>query len=209
LKRIKLFQSFPSGNFIGQEYDIIANYNYIRGSDSLPIIDDNPRHEKLSQQAMIERGYNQNGYPFAPCGLLCRPNGFEKKYQRLTFCCFKQCLKLRQKAMENLNAKHDIATCPHIDNKTGFAKHMYVKEHPRLVNEIPRGSKRYNQIKKIRSASERSNSTIKEDKKIIDKPRVFNISRANILAQMAAHRFAAFQSFFFCGQNNLSDKKIP
>jgi hypothetical protein len=30
-----------------------------------------------------------------------------------------------------------IATCPHIANKTGFARHMYVKEHPRLVN-LPR-----------------------------------------------------------------------
>lgn len=63
---------------------------------------------------------------------------------------------------------------------------MYVKEHPRLVNEIPRGSKRYNLIKKIRSASERANSTMKEDLKIIDKPRVLNSSRADILSQMAA-----------------------
>jgi hypothetical protein len=43
--------------------------------------------------------------------------------------------------------------CPHIENRTGFTRHMYVKEHPRLINEIPRGSKRYNLIKKIRSAS--------------------------------------------------------
>jgi len=76
---------------------------------------------------------------------------------------------------------------------------MYVKEHPRLVNEIPRGSKRYKTIKKIRSASERANSTMKEDQKIIDKPSlrpvgvrayapegVMNRSRANALAQMAA-----------------------
>ena len=41
-------------------------------------------------------------------------------------------------------------------------------------------------IKKIRSASERSNSSLKEDLKIIDKPRVLKISRADILAQMAA-----------------------
>jgi len=63
---------------------------------------------------------------------------------------------------------------------------MYVKEHPRLINEIPRGSKRYNLIKKIRSASERANSTMKEDLKILEKPRVLNISRSNILAQLAA-----------------------
>ena len=37
-----------------------------------------------------------------------------------------------------------------------------------------------------RPASERSNSTVKEDLKILDKPRVLNAPRANILAQMAA-----------------------
>jgi len=63
---------------------------------------------------------------------------------------------------------------------------MYVKEHPRLVNEIPRGSKRYNAIKNMRSASERANSTIKENIKIIEKPRVIDGFRANILGQMAA-----------------------
>ena len=82
--------------------------------------------------------------------------------------------------------RYDIVICPYRQNLTGFAKHMYVKEHPRLVNEIPRGSKRHQNIKKIRSASERSNSTMKEDLKILDKPRVMSISRANILAQMAA-----------------------
>ncbi len=88
--------------------------------------------------------------------------------------------------MKNLHNQYNIAMCPHIRNRTGFSKHMYIKEHPRLINEIPRGSKRYNLIKKIRSASERANSTMKEDQKVIDKPKVMNSSRANILAQMAA-----------------------
>jgi len=61
---------------------------------------------------------------------------------------------------------------------------MYVKEHPRLINETPRGSKRYNLIKNICSASERANSTLKEDLKILEKPRVSSAHRANILAQM-------------------------
>jgi hypothetical protein len=179
------------------KYDIINNYNYIRGSGSIPIIDYNPRNEKLSKQDLVERGYDQNGWPFAPCGLLCRPNGFDKKHQRLTFCCFKQCLKLRQKSLHDLQTRFDISSCPHIENKTGFAKHMYVKEHPRLVNEIPRGSKRYKEIKKIRSASERSNSTLKEDIKILDKPRVLNAERAGILAQMAAIVLLISRGFSF------------
>jgi hypothetical protein len=120
----------------------------------------------------------------------------------------KQCLKLRHKAMESLKNQYDIASCPHIANKTGFAKHMYVKEHPRLVNQIPRGSKRYNQIKKIRSASERSNSTIKEDKKIIHKPRVLNISRANILAQMAAIVLLLSRAFSFVVKTTCRTRKL-
>ena len=74
---------------------------------------------------------------------------------------------------------------------------MYVKEHPRLVNEIPRGSKRYKQIKKMRSASERANSTLKEDIKILDRPRVMNLGRANILSHMAAIVLLLVRGFSF------------
>ena len=168
------------------KYDIISNYDYIRDRGSIPIIDYNVRNENLSKQALIDRGCNQKGWPFAPCGLITKPNGFDKKHNRLTFCCFKRCLKLRYKAMEELQGRFDMAACPHIQNRNGFSKHMYVKEHPRLVNEIPRGSKRYNNIKKMRTASERANSTMKEDIKILDKPRILNAARANILAQIAA-----------------------
>jgi len=77
---------FPPGNLTGQEYDITKNYEYIRAKGSIPIIDYNRRRENLSRQALIDRGYDEKGWPFAPCGLLCRPNGFDKKYQRLTFC---------------------------------------------------------------------------------------------------------------------------
>jgi len=179
------------------KYDIIKNYNYIRGKGAIPIIDYNVRNEKLSKQALLNRGYDQKGWPFAPCGLLTRSNGFDKKHLRLTFCCFKQCLKLRHKALENLQSRYDIAICPHARNQTGFTKHMYVKEHPRLVNEIPRGSKRYKTIKKIRSASERANSTMKEDQRVLDKPRVMNRSRANVLAQMAAIALLLKRAFSF------------
>ena len=190
------------------KYDIIKNYDYIRGKGSIPIIDYNSRRENLSKQAIIDRGYDQKGWPFAPCGLLARPNGFDKKHQRLTFCCFKQCLKLRPKAMDNLNNQYNIAICPHIRNRNGFAKHMYVKEHPRLINEIPRGAKRYNLIKKIRSASERANSTMKEDLKILEKPRVLNSSRANILAQMAGIVLLLTRAFKFIVRFTILFRKL-
>ena len=66
-----------------------------------------------------------------------------------------------------------------------------------MVNEIPRGSKRYKAIKKIRSASERSNSTLKEDQRVLDKPRVLNRHRANILSQMAAISLLLYRGFSF------------
>ena len=95
----------------------------------------------------------------------------------------------------------DIAMCPHMENRTGFTGHMYVKEHPRLINEIPRGSKRYNLIKKIRSASERANSTMKEDLKILEKSRVSNAQRAAILAssryKSSKYRFRRFFRYRF------------
>ena len=99
--------------------------------------------------------------------------------------------------MDELQSRFDMAACPHIQNRNGFSKHMYVKEHPRLINEIPRGSKRYNTIKKMRSASERANSTVKEDIKILDKPRVLGGTRANILSQMAAIALLLKRAFSF------------
>jgi len=179
------------------KYDIISNYEYIRGKGSIPIIDYNRRNENLSKNTLLNRGYDQKGWPFSPCGLLSRPNGFDQKHQRLTFCCFKQCMKLRHKALQDLQDRYNIAQCPHIQNQTGYARHMYVKKHPRLVNEIPRGSKRYNIIKNMRSASERANSTIKEDIKILEKPRVIDGFRANILGQMAGITLLLKRAFSF------------
>jgi hypothetical protein len=85
---------------------------------------------------------------------------------------------------------------------------MYVKEHPRLVNEIPRGSKRYNQIKKMRSASERANSTLKEDIKVLDKPRVIGRPSANILSQMAAIALLLIRGFSFIVKTTLKLKLL-
>ncbi len=190
------------------KYDITKNYDYIRAKGSIPIIDYNRRRENLSRQALIKRGYDEKGWPFAPCELLCRPNGFDKKCNRLTFCCFKQCLNLRAAALKYVQEKYNIAMCPHMQNRTGFNRHMYVKEHPRLINEIPRGSKRYNLIKKIRSASERANSTMKEDLKILEKPRVLNNSRANILAQMAGIALLLNRAFKFIVRLTILFRKL-
>lgn len=84
---------------------------------------------------------------------------------------------------------------------------MYVKDHPRLINEIPRGSKRYIVIKKLRSASERANSTLIEDLRILDRPRVFNRARANILAQIAGIVLLPKRAFSFVVRATLFMRK--
>lgn len=43
------------------KYDITENYQYVRDNGSIPIIDYNRRNENLSKQALLDRGYDQNG----------------------------------------------------------------------------------------------------------------------------------------------------
>jgi len=152
------------------KYDTTENYTCLRGKGSIPIIDYNRRNEKITSEALRERGYDQNGWPYAPCGILTKPNGFDTKHQRHTFCCFKQCLDLKAAGIKNIQKDYDIGSCPYVKNCNGFSKHTYIKDNPRLINEIPRGTKRFKMIQRYRSASERANSTIKEDLKIIEKP---------------------------------------
>jgi len=179
------------------KYDTIENYTYLREKGSIPIIDYNPRREKLTAKDLKKRGYDRNGWPFAPCGIPARPNGFDKKHQRHTFCCFKQCRKLKVAGINNIQKDYDIGSCPYAKKNTGYTKHTYIKKHPGLLIEIPRGTKRFKAVKQCRSASERANSTIKNDLKILDKPIIFNKQRADILAQIAAITLLLQRAFAF------------
>ncbi|MGA1868150.1 MAG: hypothetical protein ACMUJM_06340 [bacterium] len=67
------------------KYDVLKNYTYVRNHGSIPIIEYNVRNEHLTKDDLTTRGYDQKGQPFAPCGLLCRPNGFDEQRERLTF----------------------------------------------------------------------------------------------------------------------------
>ena len=69
-------------------------------------------------------------------------------------------------------------------NYHGFIKHMPIKQHPRLITEVIRGTPRYQKLRSLRPASERLNSTAKDDLKILDKPRLRGLKRAAILAQL-------------------------
>ncbi len=98
-----------------------------------------------------------------------RTNGFDAARQRLTFCCMKQCLKLNAPGIRNLARTYDIGLCEQLNKTCGYTTHSSIDLHPRLLNEIPRGTRRYNEMRRYRSASERSNSTVKETLNIVQK----------------------------------------
>jgi hypothetical protein len=187
----------PKIDIADAKYDNTDNYTFLRANGSIPIIDYNARRENLTAKALRERGYDRNGWPYAPCGMPTRGNGFDTARQRLTFCCMKQCLKLKAPGIRNLDNTYDIKACEHLKKTCGYTAHSFIHEHPRLLNEIPRGTRLYNEIKRCRSASERSNSTVKETLNILEKPIVYNKVRANILVQIATIVLLLYRGFSF------------
>ncbi len=55
-------------------FDETENYNYTRAEGSIPIFDYNVRSEKLTPEVLYLRGYNQEGWAYAPCKVTCRPH---------------------------------------------------------------------------------------------------------------------------------------
>lgn len=162
------------------KYDEHHNYEFSRSHGAIPIIDYNIRNENLTTTALRERGYDQNGWPYAPCGILARPNGFDFNCQRATFSCRRQCVSAKDpKIIEYAK------DCPYWINYHGFTKHMSIRQLPRLITEVIRGTYRYRKLKALRPASERMNSTAKDDFCILAKPKVRGLKNAGILAQMA------------------------
>jgi hypothetical protein len=162
------------------KYDEHSNYEFSRSHDAIPIIDYNPRNENITAAALKERGYDQNGWPYSPCGILTRPNGFDFNCQRASFSCRRQCL-----SSTDLKIVQYAENCPYWINYHGFTRHMSVRQFPRLITEVIRGTFRHQKLKKFRSASERTNSSAKEDFCILSKPKIRRLKSAGILSQIA------------------------
>jgi hypothetical protein len=148
------------------KYDEINNYQFSRSQGAIPIIDYNPRSENLSPQALKTRGYDHKGRPYAPCGLLTRPNGFDQKCKRASFSCRRRCV-----GSNDPQIRQHAENCKHWINYHGFTSHMSIKDFPRLIIEVLRGTDRHHKLKALRSASERTNSSAKEDLCILNKPK--------------------------------------
>jgi hypothetical protein len=162
------------------KYDEIRNYEFSRSQGAIPIIDYNPRSENLSPQALKTRGYDHKGRPYAPCGILTRPNGFDQKSQRASFSCRRHCV-----GSNDPQIRQHAENCKHWINYHGFTRHMSVSDFPRLIIEVLRGTDRHHKLKALRSASERTNSSAKEDLCILNKPKIRGLKNAAVLAQMA------------------------
>lgn len=62
---------------------------------------------------------------------------------------------------------------------------MSIRQFPRLILEVIRGTYRYRKLKALRPASERLNSTAKEDFCILSKPKIRGLKNAGVIAQIA------------------------
>lgn len=125
-------------------YDDFKNYIASRKRKARPIFHYNKRNEKTDTEAQNSRGYNQVGWPFAPCGVVMHPNGYDEQEKRLKFICGKACPQGHQ-------------DCPFQANQVGYVKNLPVAENSRLVLEIPRGTQHYKIVFALRSSVERNN----------------------------------------------------
>ena len=60
------------------------------------------------------------------------PNGLDVSARRLSFSCFKHCVRSKDPAILEL-----YRNCPHRANRLGFSTHVSIAQHPRLILEIP------------------------------------------------------------------------
>jgi len=127
-------------------YDQTPIYQEVRRTQGIPLIAYNPRNEKLSPEALLERGYDKNGTPYAPCGRLCHSNGYNYQANSRLYVCSLQCPLEEQKQ------------CFHGQKVRGYSQRMSFADYPRLIGPIQRGSEAWEILYNARSASERTNS---------------------------------------------------
>jgi hypothetical protein len=126
--------------------DVTANYEWLHDHGAIAVFAYNRRHEHLDETSLLNRGYDPNGTPYAPCGRLCRSNGYDYEAQSRQYVCGRQCPAEEQQR------------CPHRFGVRGYCHRMSFKDHPRLIGPIQRGSPEWHDLYGARSSSERTNS---------------------------------------------------
>jgi len=126
--------------------DVTANYTWLQDHGAIAVFAYNRRNEHVDETSLLNRGYDQNGAPYAPCGRLCHSNGYDYEAQSRQYVCGLPCPPEEQQR------------CPHRYGVLGYCRRMSFKDHPRLIGPIQRGSKAWDDLYKARSSSERANS---------------------------------------------------
>jgi len=127
-------------------YDITANYEWLHEHRAIAVFDYNRRNEHVDEASLLNRGYDQYGTPYAPCGRLCHSNGYDYEAQSRQYVCGLPC------------PPEERQHCPHRYGVLGYSHRMSFKDHPRLIGPIQRGSKTWHHLYGARSSSERTNS---------------------------------------------------
>jgi hypothetical protein len=131
-------------------YDVTANYQWLGERGGIAVFAYNPRNEHLDPTSLVNRGYDAYGTPYAPCGRLCRSNGYDYQAQSRQYVCGRQCPPEEQ--------QH----CPHRFGVLGYSHRMTFPDHPRLLGPMQRGTPAWQRLYAARSASERTNSDDQE-----------------------------------------------
>jgi len=101
--------------------DITANYEWLHERGAVAIFDYNRRNEHVDETSLLNRGDDVNGTPYAPCGRLCRSNGYDDQAESRQYVCGLQWSPEEQ--------QH----CPHRYGVLGYCHRMSFKDHPRLI----------------------------------------------------------------------------
>ena len=109
--------------------DITANYEWLHEHGAIAVFAYNRRNEHVDETSLLNRGYDQNGTPYAPCGRLCHSNGYDYQAQSRQYVCGLPC------------PPEERQRCPHRFGVLGYCHRMSFKDHPRLIGPIQRGSK--------------------------------------------------------------------
>ncbi len=126
--------------------DMTANYEWLHERGAIAVFAYNRRNEHVDETSLLNRGYDANGTPYAPCGRLCRSNGYDYQAQSRQYVCGLQC------------PPDERQHCPHRYGVLGYCHRMSFKDHPRLIGPLQRGTKAWQSLYGARSASERTNS---------------------------------------------------
>jgi hypothetical protein len=111
--------------------DVTAIYEWLHERGAIAVVAYNRRNEHLDATSLLTRGYDQHGTPYAPCGRLCRSNGYDYQAQSRQYVCGLPC------------PAEERQHCPHRHGVLGSCHRMAFRDHPRLIGPIRRGSQQW------------------------------------------------------------------